>query len=309
MNTVFKIVLWNANGLNQRNLELKTFLVNHNIDVMLISETHFTEKSFLKIYNYDIYITNHPDGKAHGGTYVIIKRSIKHREIAHFKKDYLQATNVIIEDQNGPVVLSAINCPPKHSIKDMEFTEFFKTLGNRFIAGGDYNAKHAWWGSRASISTPRGRQLFTAMQKDNLFSISTGEPTYWPTDNNKLPDLIDFAIVKNIDQKLFTVKSCYDLSSDHSPVIIEINSKITSTSKTTLMYNIKTNWQMYKDYIDNNLSCNVSLKTAEELENRIEEFNVLIHEAAAVSTPTMSSNTVVKDIPIYIKKMINQKRN
>ncbi|GBP35810.1 Probable RNA-directed DNA polymerase from transposon BS [Eumeta japonica] len=28
------------------------------------------------------------------------------------------------------------------------FSDFFKTLGNRFIAGGDWNAKHSHWGSR-----------------------------------------------------------------------------------------------------------------------------------------------------------------
>jgi hypothetical protein len=36
------------------------FISFHNIDVMLISETHFTEKSYLKLLNYTVYHTNYP---------------------------------------------------------------------------------------------------------------------------------------------------------------------------------------------------------------------------------------------------------
>ncbi|XP_060828967.1 uncharacterized protein LOC132914147 [Bombus pascuorum] len=40
--------------------------------------------------------------------------------------------------------MSAVYCPPRHSISK----EDFDNLGNRFIAGGDYNTKHTQWGSR-----------------------------------------------------------------------------------------------------------------------------------------------------------------
>lgn len=68
-----KLCVWNANGLAQHAQELKSFITNQNIDIMLISETHFTKKSFLKIPNYSIYSTEHPNETARGGTAVIIK--------------------------------------------------------------------------------------------------------------------------------------------------------------------------------------------------------------------------------------------
>jgi hypothetical protein len=43
MANLLRLALWNANGLIQH-AEVKTFISVHNIDVMLISETHFTEK-------------------------------------------------------------------------------------------------------------------------------------------------------------------------------------------------------------------------------------------------------------------------
>ncbi|GBP13790.1 Probable RNA-directed DNA polymerase from transposon BS [Eumeta japonica] len=65
-----------------------------------------------------------------------------------FAAPYLQATSIRVEDRSGFLNLSAIYCPPRHTIKEEMFSDFFKTLGNRFIAGGDWNAKHSHWGSR-----------------------------------------------------------------------------------------------------------------------------------------------------------------
>jgi hypothetical protein len=60
--------------------ELKTFISIHNINVMLILEMHFTEKSYLKLPNYTDYHMNHPARTAPGGTAIIIKNCIKHQQ-------------------------------------------------------------------------------------------------------------------------------------------------------------------------------------------------------------------------------------
>jgi hypothetical protein len=52
MATFLQFALWNANGLAQHALELQTFLACRNIDIMLLSETHFTLKSYLRIPHY-----------------------------------------------------------------------------------------------------------------------------------------------------------------------------------------------------------------------------------------------------------------
>ena len=149
------MALWNANGLAQHKFELELFLKQQQIDVILISETHFTDKNYLKIHGYNFYHTQQLSGKARGGTGIIIKSSIKHYELTSFRKDYLQATSVAIEDCHGTITTSAVHCPPRHSIAKENFDSFFDALGNRFIAGGDYNAKHTQWGSR--LVTARGK--------------------------------------------------------------------------------------------------------------------------------------------------------
>ena len=73
MNNLLQIALWNANGLSQHAEELKMFISNDNIDIMLVSETHFTERSHFKIPNDSLYYTNHPVGTARG-EFAVIKK-------------------------------------------------------------------------------------------------------------------------------------------------------------------------------------------------------------------------------------------
>jgi hypothetical protein len=101
-----------ANGLTQQ----KMFISLHNIDVMLISETHFTDKRYLKLPK-TFYHTNHPAGTASEGTAIIIKTTIKHHLQSSYKQDFLQTTSVMVEDSDGPLTISAVYLPPKHAIK------------------------------------------------------------------------------------------------------------------------------------------------------------------------------------------------
>jgi hypothetical protein len=66
-----QLTLWNANSLTQHTEELKTFISMHNTD-MLISEMHFTEKSYIKLPNYAVDHKNNSAGTARGGTAIII---------------------------------------------------------------------------------------------------------------------------------------------------------------------------------------------------------------------------------------------
>ncbi|KAJ4426234.1 hypothetical protein ANN_27046 [Periplaneta americana] len=123
-----RIGLWNANGLANRRQEVEFFLNIHKLDVLLISETHFTDKNYFNIPRYTIYDTKHPDGKAHGGTAVIVKSNLRQYESCKFEDRDIQATTVtvIIEDKSGPLAVSAVYCPPKYKITSELSTIFSK---------------------------------------------------------------------------------------------------------------------------------------------------------------------------------------
>jgi hypothetical protein len=48
------IAVWNASGLCQQAQEIKLLLQTFHLDILLVSETHFTERSYMKIPNYNI---------------------------------------------------------------------------------------------------------------------------------------------------------------------------------------------------------------------------------------------------------------
>ena len=73
INAFLRIITWNANGFNQRAQGLEIFLHTNNVDIALISETHFSNKSHIKIRGFESYWTTHPSERARGGSAVLIK--------------------------------------------------------------------------------------------------------------------------------------------------------------------------------------------------------------------------------------------
>jgi len=68
----------NANGVSQHKLEVRQFLNENHIDIMLLVETHLTINYNFQIRGYTLYRTDHPVGKAHGGTGTLIRERIKY---------------------------------------------------------------------------------------------------------------------------------------------------------------------------------------------------------------------------------------
>jgi hypothetical protein len=76
-------------------------------------------------------------------------------------------------------------------------------LGQKFVAGGDYNSKHTVWGS--PLITTKGREVRKIIQEQKYSYLSTGTPAYWPTDSNKTPDLLDFFVINGISSEYMQV--------------------------------------------------------------------------------------------------------
>jgi hypothetical protein len=85
MAQLLKFAAWHANGLCHHRQEIKLLIHTFDLDILLVSETHFTNRSYITIPKYNIYYTNHPDETAHGSTAVIIRQNIKHYLIAEYR--------------------------------------------------------------------------------------------------------------------------------------------------------------------------------------------------------------------------------
>jgi hypothetical protein len=97
------------------------FLQQNYIDILLISETHFTTKNYFHIPRYKLYYTNHPDGTAQGGTAILIEETTEHYQQLQYEDESIQATSIKVNGFPYAITISAVNCPPIHNLKQDHF--------------------------------------------------------------------------------------------------------------------------------------------------------------------------------------------
>jgi hypothetical protein len=92
------------------------------------------------------------------------------------------------------------------------------------------------------------------------------EPTFWPSDRNKLPDLVDFSVTKGIPQDFAVAKSCFDLSCHHSLILITLTVDMLNQEKEPVLSNRHTNWDNLRCLVNERLTLNASFNTEEDNE-------------------------------------------
>lgn len=189
----------------------------------------------------------------------------------HVTSDSIQSATVKIRCNHEDVVIAAVYCRPRFSLKENDSKELFKSFGNKFIAGGDYNSKHTHWGSR--LCNPKGREMFKCINNNNLSFLSGGSPTYWPTDQMKVPDLLGFFVYKGLNPNLLSCTNSSDLSSDHSPVILTYY-----TIKHVRESSKRVDYSKFTNNLGVRIDTRISLKTKDELESAVVNFSKIIEE-------------------------------
>ena len=303
---ILRIAHWNANGLQNHREEVKLFLYHNKIDILLVSETHFTAKTHFSIPGYSLSHTNHPDDRAHGGTAILVRTTIKYAEQPCYAKPEIQATIIQVQGQQRCINIASVYCPPRYNLKAQHYHSFFKLLEPCFIAGGDYNCKHTLWGSR--LITTKGRELASIIQSQNYSFLSTGTPTYWPTDAHKLPDLLDFFVTSKVPLSTIDIQPSYDLSSDHTPIIATLSTSIHKRQTKPRLHNDYTNWQTYKMEISSRMHGDWKLKTCDDLELATARFARILQQAADLATPKRPPPKPAPGIPSTIKRLVALKR-
>lgn len=107
-----------------------------------------------------------------------------------YQVEEIQATAAKDKTKIYEVVITALYCPARYANKKNQYLNFLKSPGYKFIIGDDFITKYTHWGSK--LTTTKGKEVLSACYRLNCDIISTGKPTYYPTDYNKIPGLIDF---------------------------------------------------------------------------------------------------------------------
>ena len=212
--------MWNANGVGRQRNGVEEFLERHNVDVLLVGETHLAEADTFKVRNYITYRNDRDATIRSGGTAVLIKRCIEHAQLCDLRTTGgLESTSVVVTTANmGPIQLSAVYKPPSAPLDTAQLDTLLHS-GLPVIIAGDLNAKHPLWHSRTTNKA--GRALEAHAVRVGADVIGPNRPTRHNVATGT-GDVLDIAIIKDVTATV-DLWPLHELDSDHLPVLIQLN--------------------------------------------------------------------------------------
>jgi len=67
---------------------------------------------------------------------------------------------------------------------------------------------------------------------------------YWSSDQNKIPDLLDFSIIKGIFFNYVEIIELVELTLDRIPVLLTLSLNVLKKRRKVLLTNKKTDWDL-----------------------------------------------------------------
>jgi len=124
--------------------------------------------------------------------------------------------------------------------------------------------------------------LCSALAENRIDVVATGEATCYPYRANGSPSVIDFGISKGFRQQQIRVNVLTELSSDHLPLLFELDEDAQLFRSVTKMLSPQANIRIF---IEATVELNILIDTCNRLEAYIDYFKSAIIEAARQATP------------------------
>lgn len=312
------IILWNAQSIRNKNIELSYFLNKNKIDVILISETWLKQNHNFSIPHYSIYRKDRAEnqlynrGTVGGGVAIAVRNGIPHTLLPNIGTEVIESIGIEIKGPNQNLKLVAVYFPGTdlNSIKMSKFQKDIRLLTSprdSYLICGDFNAKHRFW--NCFKANKAGQILYEQMTVRNYLIHFPPTPTYYPKQSARSnPSTLDIVLSNgiNIPSNLRVIQ---DLSSDHLPVEFELvfgpcaNQDIQKRRSYA-----NANWTLFKESVKNNLDLlSVSnILTKFEIEDSLSKIIDCIKQAENISIPLtniqLKSQKLSQDILSLISK-------
>jgi hypothetical protein len=112
---------------------------------------------------------------------------------------------------------------------------------------------------RLSFNNNKRQRIIKGNPKEKPF-VSTGTPVQWPTDENKIPDLLDFFVTNGTSSTYTDIQSSYDLTSDHSPITATLSTSAIVRKPTPRLHTSETKWDTCRQIIQYKVNLSIKLK-------------------------------------------------
>lgn len=291
LKTKLSVICWNAQSILNKTNETFSFLKTKNIDIALITETWLKQNHTVANADYKIYRRDRLDTSG-GGVAILIRNHIKHELLPDLGTSVIETIGVrIIGPLCNMVIISAYF--PGSMLNKSKLELFRKDLQilskikSSYFIGGDLNSKHRFW--NCSRANQAGKILYDEMSRNQFFVHFPPTPTYYPVQSSKtIPSTLDIVLSNDLNS-ISNLQTVQDLSSDHLPIMFEINYTCSSTPNMRLVpcYSMA-DWSKFKSHLNNNISLNRSsgnITNVECINNSIAQLTAEIKDAEALSIP------------------------
>ena len=297
-----KIAHWNANGLRNKIEQLKNFIYEHNIDIMLINETKFTSRNNCNIQGYKTLRadristgTKNPGG----GIAIFVKNGIPSSEITYNKNSNdFQVIGVKIKK------LTVYSVYVKNNSLDTSVLDDLFKSNIKVIVAGDFNARHQIW--NCNKSNVNGTSLKNYIKNRDYSLLYPDQHTFYPSNHRNKPSTLDLALIKNTSNVKIEVVN--DLDSDHLPIIIDLNAKIKLNKPKTFYNYAKADWKKFRNYLTENHNMNTKLSEKREIDKAINNLINNIQQACKIAIPVVTCKPNADVLNSEIKMLIKIKK-
>ncbi|GIX76185.1 nucleic-acid-binding protein from transposon X-element [Caerostris extrusa] len=260
--------------------------------------------------NYRVYRTDRANINASrpgGGTCIYVKSNIEHH---HFPLPYYQgvdATAIEVKLKNSPplkIVSYYSQCSSGGVYKVLSASHLSQILsiGANVIVAGDFNARHSQW--NVGNQNDSGRILHRFIKsRIELKLIAPTVPTKVDFYKNVYSTL-DLAIFKNIPFN-YNINVLNELSSDHFPVIIELETDI---SNLKLPQQLLTNWEDFRYLLQTKPLPPLNLSNPTDADTALSNVVDTMKEALRNSSRPKFSNNNLR-LPKYIKDLVKSRNH
>ena len=305
-----RLLQWNANWIIGRITELQIFLHSKNVNIANVQETKLTNKS--TPLNTPRWAAERLDRHNNngGGLLMLIKDSIP---LADNTTALPQSADPQLEQQGISITMPnrqqlhihnicippLSNCSAGHNASIAHLL----SLNEISLIVGDINAHHSRWETNTN-EDERGVQLVDEIDSAEYTILKENKPTWLPTNGRST--LLDISLASNDIALLSHWSFSTSLASDHLPILITINSEVTTIDGPRRIYiNFKkADWARYVEASDKYLAEAGETRTVEQVEMT---FRKAVNKASGLFIPASHMQHFQPTLPASAKSLADER--
>jgi exonuclease III len=278
------IIQWNCRGVKPNYEEIKSLLCDHCPIAVCLQETFLKDTDNISFKGYDFYsITSvsQRDGRAIGGSAILVKKGIPHECITLNSNLQAVAVNISLHKM---INFCSIYIPSSHTVTTQELDNLFNQLPSACILLGDFNAHNDIWG--CSDINGSGQAVEDFIGRHGLCLLNDKSNTYLhpATGSFSAIDLTLCSPTVFMDLQWSVGKD--QCGSDHFPIFVEVNSPdIENKNPKWLLH--KADWTRFQELS----AVTINREVFENGSDLISSFATSLTEVALETIPKSSTNS------------------